>query len=559
MGTAGGFYPIGTNRIFKEEQPTPSPYLINHAKRFERRIEKVADGIYSAIGYALGNCILIVTNQGNVIIDTTESLAATQEIKKEFEKISPQPTIAVIYTHGHTDHVMGTSAFMNEGTEVYANKRTKEFFDLQFSQIQDILGLRGRRQFGTRLPDGYVPCSGLGIGLKIDRGTPILVTPTKLFDESMELTFGDVRMTLIHAPGETEDQIFIWLPDKKVLLSGDNYYPSFPNLYAIRGTAPRPVDQWIESLDKMRALGAEYLVPSHAEPIRGAERVNELLTMYRDAIQYVHDAVLRGANQGKTPDQLVEEIKLPPHLLKNTELLELYGKVSWSVRAIYEQYLGWFDGNATNLDRLSPKIRAQKIMDLSGGSKRLLEEGKKALETGDYQWAAEVADMLLAVSPEDVEALDIKVEALFRLGELCHSSNGRSYYFTQALELAGELPIRPIPLKVKLANALAMPLETFFKNMSIRLDPTASAEKTIAVGFAITDAQETYMVIVRRGVAEVRKEFSQTPDVVVQVQGDLWKEISLGVVDPKVAMENGQIEIEGDLETLKEFNGLFAV
>ncbi|TCP25620.1 alkyl sulfatase BDS1-like metallo-beta-lactamase superfamily hydrolase [Scopulibacillus darangshiensis] len=547
---------VDAKKIFSEK-PSPSEYLLNHAKRFNKRIEKVTDGVYSAIGYAMGNCILIATEEGNVIVDTTESLQATKEIREEFDKISPKPTVAVIYTHGHTDHVMGTSAFLNGETEVYANQKTKEFFDMQFSQLQDILGLRGRRQFGTRLPEGYVPCAGLGPTLSIDRGKPILVPPTKTFEDSMALKIGGVRFILVHAPGETEDQIFIWLPDKKVLISADNYYPSFPNLYAIRGTAPRPVHQWIRSLDKMRGLGAEYMVPCHSEPIRGSERIDELLTMYRDAIQYVHDAVVRGANQGKTPDELVEEIKLPPHFDDYPEILQLYGQVSWSIRAIYEGYLGWFDGNATNLSSLSPKVRGQKIIDIAGGSNRLLEEGKKAIETGEYQWAAETSDMLLAVSPENTSALELKVEALYKLGESSHSSTGRSYYFTQALELAGELPIRPIPLKVKLANALAMPLETFFENMSIRLDPHASFDKWIAVGFKITDTNETYTVIVRRGIAEVRVGCSEKSDLIVHLQGDLWKEISLGAINPEEAINEGSLKIEGNLELLKEFNSLF--
>lgn len=545
-------------QIFRGE-PMPSIHLENHAKRFEKRVEQVTDGVYSAVGYALGNSILIVTSEGNIIVDTTESLEAAKEIKQQFDKISPQPTAAVIYTHGHTDHVFGTSAFLNDGTEIYANQKTKEFFDLQFSQMQDVLGIRGRRQFGTRLPQGYVACSGLGPGLRIDRGAPVLIPPTKLFDESLELQFGGLAMTLVHAPGETEDQIFIWIPEKKVLLCADNYYPSFPNLYAIRGTSPRPVQQWIESIDKMRALGAEYLVGSHAGPVRGADKINELLTVYRDAIQYVHDGVVRGANQGKTIDQLVQEIKLPPHLAAYTELLETYGQVSWSVRMIFEGYLGWFDGNATNLDPLSSREQAEKMIALAGGTERLLAEGRKAVEGGEYQWAAEVADMLLAAAPGDRNALEIKIEALFRLGERSHSSNGRSYYFTQALELAGELPMKPIPLKVKLANARAMPLETFFKNMSIRLDPEASMDKTIAVGFRITDEDKHYMVIVRRGIAEVRPAFTQQPDAVLHLTGEAWKEVSLGAMDLEEEIASGRIVLEGDLERMKQFNALFTV
>ena len=164
--------------------------------------------------------------------------------------------------------------------------------------------------FGTFLDDAALVNAGIGPCLGIhENSTMGLVRPTHTFEETLEQEISGVRFELVFAPGETNDQIFVWLPDKKVLLPGDNIYQSFPNLYTIRGTPYRDVNKWVESLDKMRALRPEHLVPSHTMPISGADKIYEILTDYRDAIQYVHDQTIRGMNRGLTPDELVETIR----------------------------------------------------------------------------------------------------------------------------------------------------------------------------------------------------------------------------------------------------------
>ncbi|WP_200410849.1 alkyl sulfatase dimerization domain-containing protein [Virgibacillus salexigens] len=532
-------------------------YLAEHAERFTKRIEKVTEGVYSAIGYGLANSILLITDVGNIIVDTTESIRAAQEIKGEFDEISPLSTVAVIYTHGHTDHVCGASVFMDEGTEVYANAKTKDLFNQQFNQLDPILTVRGARQFGVKIPREYLPAMGLGPFLHVDGYNPQLVMPTQEFEDLLELRIGGLRLKLVSAPGETDDQIFIWIPEKKVLLSADNYYPCFPNLYTIRGTTPRPVYKWVESLDKMRDLGAEYLVPSHAEPIYGSERIHELLTVYRDAIQYVHDSVVRGMNQGKTPDELVEGIYLPPHLQTYKELRELYGELSQSIRAIYDGYLGWFDGNATNLIPLSKAIRAQKIVDLAGGYQKMLKEIRTALDNKEYQWTAEISDMLLTITPDNDEVTSLKAEALFKLGCASQNSNNRAYYLTQSLELKGEIHYRPRSVDKQLSYAKSMSVDQFFSNMAIRLNPDKSKNDVITASVQITDNDAAYQIQVRRGVAEVRRGYIQYPDLWIETTGVVWKEVIIGAYDIREALHSGKVQLVGEVDLLRYFVNLF--
>jgi alkyl sulfatase BDS1-like metallo-beta-lactamase superfamily hydrolase len=531
--------------------------LEEHTKRFQKGIEKITDNIYCAVGYGLANSTLIVTEKGNIIVDTTESMDAAAEIKAEFDKISPLPTAAIIYTHGHADHVNGAAVFMDEHTEIYSNSKTVEFFHTQFNQLKSILDRRGARQFGVYLPPTHTPCSGLGPSLRVNQQKQKLIFPTKVFESSLEITIGGVTLQLVSAPGETDDQIFIWIPEQKVLLGADNYYPAFPNLYTIRGTTPRPVLQWVQSLDKMRDLQAEYLVLGHTEPVFGSERIAELLTMYRDAIQFVHDSTVRGMNKGKTPDQLVEEILLPKHLLEYSELRELYGSVAQSVRAIYDGYLGWFDGNATNLEKLPPKVFSQKIVQLAGGTNVLFQEAKKALEQEEYQWAAELSDMLLALIPDNKDVKKVKREALTELGLRSYNSNNRSYYLSQAKELKEGFKFPEKPLQAKISYAHAMPLDSFFSTMAILLKPERCMDKTYSVNIRITDKAVSYKIEIRKGIVEVRKGVASDPALSVKTEEKVWKDIVVGARECEEVMQVEELRIEGDSILFKEFIGLF--
>lgn len=540
-----------------ESTKTPATKILeNHSKRFEKRVEKVTDGVYSAIGYGLANSILLVTDEGNIIVDTTESISVAEEIKKEFNKISPQKTVAIIYTHGHTDHVRGASVFMEKGTEVYAHAKTKEFFYEQFNQLEPIFTRRGARQFGVRVPQKYLPTMGLGPLLRMDGKAPEIIMPTIEFEKSLDLTIGNLQLQLVAAPGETDDHLFVWLPQKKVLLSADNYYPCFPNLYTIRGTTPRPVLQWINSLDKMRQLDAAYLVPSHAEPIYGKERIKELLTVYRDAIQYVHDSVVRGMNKGKTPDDLIEEITLPPAIQKYDELMELYGDLSQAIRAIFDGYLGWFDGNATNLMPLSQKVRAERYIELAGGFRCVLAEISQSISAHEYQWAAELCDMLLAVCPDNKDVLYTKAEALFGLGLNSANSNNRAYYMTQAMEIKGDIVTPPRTKEIQYAFAKNMSIQQFFLKMNLLLDPVKSENENLIMNLHITDNNTWYQLHVRRGVLEVQRKKHSEFDAVVVTTANIWKKLILGLNDMSTCIDTKQITVQGE-EALQKILQLF--
>ncbi|MEK4667767.1 alkyl sulfatase dimerization domain-containing protein [Niallia sp. FSL R7-0271] len=543
--------------VSKDEKELALMYLQEHTKRFTKRVEKVTENIYCAVGYGLANSTLIVTDAGNIIVDTTEGIETAAEVKKEFDKISPLPTIAVIYTHGHPDHINGASVFADDKTEIYANKLTLDFIQTQYNQLNSILEIRGARQFGVFLQPEHYPYSGLGPALKLS-GTKKIMVPTTVFEDAVKLQFGSTVMQLVSAPGETEDQIFIWLPEEKVLLGADNYYPAFPNLYTIRGTSPRPVLQWVYSLDKMRALQAEYLVLGHTEPVYGKEKIAELLTIYRDGIQYIHDSTVRGMNAGKTVDELVEEISLPESLASYEELRELYGSISQSVRAIYSGYLGWFDGNASNLEQLSSRAFAQKMADLAGGNNRLLKEATNAVENGEFQWAAQLADMLLSLLPENDQALQVKIRALTELGLRSYNSNNRSYYLSQAKELQNGVPfLNNRSNHSAYAYAEKMPIRAFFQQMTILLQPEKCEHRALSLSLTITDDQKQHILVIRNGIIDIQEGCLTNPDITVATSLSIWKEIILGILNPNDAANNAGFQLTGDAVSFSQFVGFF--
>ena len=186
--------------------------------------------------------------------------------------------------------------------------------------------------FGSVFPEESIENNGIGPFLEIGKGgrQASLVSPTTKFDNFLELNISGLDIQLYHAPGETNDQIFVWIPKYKALFPGDNFYKAFPNLYTIRGTPYRDLAGWVKSIDMMRYLQPELLVPSHSKPIEGSEEILKNLTDYRDAIQYIHDQTVRLINKGMTPDQIANLIKLPEHLASSPFLKEFYGTPEWS-------------------------------------------------------------------------------------------------------------------------------------------------------------------------------------------------------------------------------------
>lgn len=527
----------------------------------EAEVRTVAPGVHVAIGFGLANAILLEGEGGAVVVDTLGTLDSAARAKAALRNESEAPIRALVLTHNHADHVFGAQAFLEgepPGAKVYAHASLGALVDRVVSDIRPIVYARSMRMFGHPLPKARHLGCGIGPALDHDPGRLGFVRPTHTLEDRLEVEVAGLRLVLEHAPGETDDQIFVWLPDKKVLLPGDNFYHAFPNLYTIRGTPHRDLKKWVASLDRMRALEPEVLVPSHTQPILGKEAVLQALTDYRDAIQYVHDQTVRGMNRGLSPEQLAATVRLPEHLARAPYLQERYGTVAWSVRSVFAGYMGWFDGDPTHLEPLTVRARAERMKALLPKGATLEAAAAEALEREDWQWAAELFELARALEPDAPSAKAGLARAFTALGRRHPSPNGRNYYLTRAAELRGEVEVsQPDLSRVPAASLEHLPAWRFLASMPVFLDAEQARDVELVAAFRFTDAEQAYAVTVRRGVAIFSRGAPPSADFTLVTDGETWKGIVLGRINPAKAALDGRLEVDGDLARLVTFLGLF--
>ncbi|MGB1872627.1 MAG: alkyl sulfatase dimerization domain-containing protein [Candidatus Puniceispirillaceae bacterium] len=418
------------------------PELKAHPDYFKAEIVQLADNVYQAFGFAASNVYMIVGDDGLIIIDTTETTAAASNILAEFRKITDLPVNTIILTHTHRDHVSGAAIFAGDGSpEVIKSARNSDdpLIDVtEHPRATKAMQARTKRQFGIGLsyPDEIIGI-GVGPGDRPLQGMGAGILPaTRLIPETgATVTIAGIELQLVMAPGETPDHMVVWYPQKKILFSGDNFYRSFPNLYAIRGTMYRDFDTWADTMDQLIGFQAEVLGPGHTKAVFGAAAIGDVLADYRDAIRHVVDATRAGMDAGLTIDELAHNVKLPPALAEKPHLREYYGRVDFAVRAYFVGTMGWFDGNPTSLGALSPQDEALRMIRLAGGVESVWREIETARADGEHQWALQLLDRLIFVDMDDDRARQAKAEVLrdHAVGQI--NCPTRHYYLQCAREL----------------------------------------------------------------------------------------------------------------------------
>ena len=404
---------------------------------YGRKEYSINERIRCFVGFGHSNCTVIEGETSLILIDALDSGERARRLKEKLEQETGKTVETIIYTHGHPDHRGGAGAFQDTVKEIiaFAPKRVQ----LKYTErLNKVLGERTRRQFGYALTEEECITQGIGIreGHAVGDGVYEFLPPTTVYtEEKVERTIDGIRLELKAAVGETDDQIFVWLPDDQVLCCGDNYYGCWPNLYAIRGSQYRDIAAWTDSLKEIMAYPAKALLPGHTRPILGQEKIQEVLGNFCGAIESVLLQTLGCMNQGMTESETAEAVMLPEEYLGLPYLGEFYGTIDWSVRAIYHGYLGWFDGNPTNLNRLPDCVMAEEILDLAG-EEAVYARAEERYGEGNYQMTVQLCDLILqAGGRKEKEAQKLKGKSLMKLAERITSANGRHYYIDCAKEL----------------------------------------------------------------------------------------------------------------------------
>ena len=542
--------------------------LVAHSEVFERRIENPAPGVYVAIGYALANSIWIDGNEGAIVVDTTESRGAAEAVLQEFRRYSDKPVKAIIYTHNHADHIMGASVFAaGSDVQILSHKTLPKHVARVTNVLLPTIETNAMRMFGERLGEGGEAIINDGIGPELKQiaaqdglGSRGYLPPNQTFDDRLDIEIEGLKLSLIHAPGETDDQIVVWLPNLGVLLPGDNVYKAFPNLYTIRGTPYRDVRKWSESVRAMAKLKPQVMVPSHTEPVIGEESISALLVDYADAIQFVHDQTIRLINEGLRPDDIVQRIELPQNLAEHPWLQPFYGTVEWAARSVYSGYLGWFDGDSVDLFPTPKEIKATRLVALMGGAEAVLTQANAQLSQ-DPQWAAELADYVVSADSSNTQARDLKAAALRAMAGVAINPNARNWYLSEALELEQKVTFEPRPTDAeRLAYAQTFPIENILELMTVSLNPAKSAGINASVEFVFPDQSKRFLLTVRNQILLIDRLDEPKADAVrITVNASDWVALLTKNDSLPAALASGRVATDGvsDLPALLKFLAMF--
>ncbi|MCP5001225.1 MAG: MBL fold metallo-hydrolase [Hyphomicrobiales bacterium] len=554
-GQARTFAPASTN--------TANPSLEKHTEIFERGFEEIIPGVHLAIGYGLANVIIIEAPDGLIMVDALESMDAAEGLLPEIRALrdkTGKDISDIVYSHNHADHVFGAGVFTDDQeapVRIWAHQETEARVHEVINVLRPIIYARSMRQFGTFLISTEFENAGIGPFLLANDATRIdfEATTNPISEKEVHLQIAGENVIIKEAIGETPDQLMIYLPDRKLLLPADNYYHAFPNLYAIRGTPYRDVLEWSKSIDRMIEMDAEVMIPQHSRPVLGADEIKKRLTDYRDAIQFVHDQTIRRINKGMTPDQIVADLELPPHLANAPHLQPFYGRVDWAARAVFSGYLGWFSGDPKDLLPPSEERQGDLIVELAGGVENVKREIKKAMDRGEPEWALVLASHLRSTGDE--QAADMRADALTALGEREISATGRNYFLTSAAEARGfEIPAIKTWVTPQ-ENLDGFPVRPYLEFLQVSLKAEDTLDIEIAYCFTFSEPDQDYTLRIRRGVALLTEELAGDCIGTVSMPASTFKALGAKHTNPAAAIASGDMVVADGLTGFIEFMGYF--
>ncbi|MFD1190381.1 alkyl/aryl-sulfatase [Phenylobacterium conjunctum] len=520
---------------------------------------KVTEGIYQVRGFDLSNITFVEGNEGFIVVDpltSAEPAAAALALMRKHR--GDKPVSAVIYTHSHVDHYGGVKGVLTDA-DIAAGARIiapEGFLAEAVSEnvlAGNAMGRRATYMYGALLhrgPRGHVDS---GLGKAVSSGQVNLIAPTESISKTgTRLTLDGVEIVFQVTPGtEAPAEMNFFFPRHRALCMAENCTCQLHNLYTPRGAQVRDAKAWSFYIDEAIDLFAdqsEVLFASHHWPRWGKADQVAFLEKQSDLYKFIHDQTLRLANHGLTPLEIAEQVKLPPSLADEWHTRSYYGTISHNTKAVYQRYLGWFDGNPANLHKHPPEAAARRYVDAIGGADAVLAKGRAAFDAGDYRWVAELVNHLVFADPDNMEARNLQADALEQLGYQAESGPWRDFYLTGAQELRLVRPKATTPRQGATGQLRTLPADQLLDSLSVRLNGDTVGRAQPAMLLTFTDADETFSLKVRNGVLHHRP--AKPSETAIRLSRNTLVDLVVGDRTLEAAATDGLIE--GDAAPLSE-------
>ncbi|MDR6607696.1 alkyl sulfatase dimerization domain-containing protein [Pseudomonas synxantha] len=534
--------------------------LSAHAGLFE-----VSPRLYQVRGLDLANMTIIEGDDGLIIIDPlTMAETAKAALELYYQNRPHKPVVAVIYSHTHVDHFGGVRGVIDEAdvkagkVKVFAPAGFMEHVMSENVYAGNAMSRRAQFQFGSLLPRGEKGQVDAGLGKSTPSGgTVTLIPPTDLIDKELETrTIAGLDVEFQLTPGtEAPAEMNLYLPQLRALCMAENATQMMHNILTPRGAQVRDAKAWAEYLDDSLARygdKSDVLFAQHNWPTWGGERIRTFLADQRDMYAFLNDRTLHLLNQGLTPVEIADSIKkLPGSLDQKWYTRGYYGSLSFNTRAVYQRYMGFYDGNPANLNPLPPVETARHTIEAMGGDAAALGKMQAAMARGEYRWAAQLGNQLLFANPDNGDARKAQAEALEQMGYQSENATWRNMYLTGAMELRTGVPPHA-GTSVSVDMVRAMSPQMFFDFLAVRLDSEKAVGHDLTLNWTFEDQNKDFNLTLRNGVLTHRAGLNAQADASVTMSKATLEQISLKQLDIPSAIQKGLIKLQGNGKKLGE-------
>jgi alkyl sulfatase BDS1-like metallo-beta-lactamase superfamily hydrolase len=535
----------------------------------------VTNGIHQVRGFDLSNITFVEGATGWIVIDPlTATATAAAALALANDALGTRPVRAVIYTHSHIDHFGGIRGVTDDEQVARGEVRViapEGFLAAAVNEnviAGNVMLRRASYMYGALLPRGPQGHVDAGLGKGVPAGGGGLIAPTETVRETgTVLDVDGVTIEFQLTPGtEAPAEMNFLFPDHRALCMAENCTATLHNLYTPRGAEIRDALGWSryigEAIERY-ADRADVVFASHHWPRWGADDLRAYLEQQQDLYRYLHDQTMRLANHGLTMSEVAEEIALPASLADEFHARDYYGTVNHNAKAVYQKYLGWFDGNPAHLHQHPPVEAGRRYVELAGGADALLAHARVAYDRGDYRWVAEVVTHLVFAQPDHREARELAADALEQLGYQAESGPWRSFYLTGAQELRTDIPTEPSPTTPGPDTLRAMTIEMVIDLLGVRLDGPAAAGHRLRIDLRVhglhhhPTGEEEHALTVRNGALSSRPgRHDPSADAAVEVDHDTLLAVLSGGSTLNEAEASGGLALGGDRGQFETFLGL---